>query len=469
MTTRLLAHVLDGYGTDPQITSLVDTRELWFIPVANPDGYDFTFEPGQRLWRKNLRDNNGDGVITPGDGVDLNRNYPYKWGYDNEGSSPNPASETYRGPAPGSEPETQALDAFVQRVDPEFFVNYHSAAELLLYGIGWQVATPSPDDVIYEAMAGDDADPAVPGLRPGHLRRAVHDQRRHRHAPAGPVRHARVHARDVDVRGRVRGRPGRRVRGRGLRQRLRVPRRRGAGAGRVREEHPVRAVGRGVGGRPRRPGDRHRRDRRGLRRRQLRRLLRRPADRRRHRQARAAGRAAALPRRRRPRRVGAGRASGPAASATATRTTTTTPSSAARSAAPRRQQRRGLVHRREARPRTGQSERFTYTVASDTGHDVLVVANEDYTGVNPTYPAGTDGPAVRRRPRGGASRPPATPRTSGTSTPRGCRTTSRARPLRRGALVPRRQPHHPGPGGRPHRRRRSGRCPTSPSPSGSST
>ena len=55
----------------------------------------------QRLWRKNLADNNGDGEITTGDGVDLNRNFPTRWGYDNEGSSPNPASETYRGTGAG--------------------------------------------------------------------------------------------------------------------------------------------------------------------------------------------------------------------------------------------------------------------------------------------------------------------------------------------------------------------------------
>ena len=67
---------------------------------------------------------------------------------------------------PASEPETQALDALFARITPEFFVNYHSAAELLLHGIGWQVATPSPDDVLYEAMVGDDADPAVPGYDP---------------------------------------------------------------------------------------------------------------------------------------------------------------------------------------------------------------------------------------------------------------------------------------------------------------
>ena len=166
MVRRLLGDVLAGYGTDGKITELVNTTEMWFIPVANPDGYDFTFEDGRRLWRKNLADNNGDGRITNGDGVDLNRNFPTRWGYDNEGSSPNPASETYRGTGPASEPETQALDALFARITPEFLVNYHSAAQLLLHGIGWQVATPSPDDVIYEAMVGDDAHPAVPGYDP---------------------------------------------------------------------------------------------------------------------------------------------------------------------------------------------------------------------------------------------------------------------------------------------------------------
>jgi Zinc carboxypeptidase/Immune inhibitor A peptidase M6 len=166
MNRRLMHYILDGYNTSRRIRKLVDTRELWFVPVANPDGYDWSFTPGQRLWRKNLRDNNGDGQITPGDGVDLNRNYATKWGYDNEGSSPDEGSETYRGRGPNSEPETKALDSFMRRVGFEFFVNYHSAAELLLYGTGWQVATPTPDDVIYEAMAGDDANPAIPGYDP---------------------------------------------------------------------------------------------------------------------------------------------------------------------------------------------------------------------------------------------------------------------------------------------------------------
>jgi hypothetical protein len=167
MNRRLAHYVVDNYGSDPTITDVVNRTELWFVPVANPDGYDFTFEPGNRLWRKNLRDNNGDGVITPGDdGVDPNRNYETKWGYDNEGSSPVFGSETYRGPAPASEPETRALDGLMRRIGFEFQINYHSAAELLLWGTGWQVSTPTPDDVIYEAMTGDDANPAVPGYDP---------------------------------------------------------------------------------------------------------------------------------------------------------------------------------------------------------------------------------------------------------------------------------------------------------------
>ncbi|WP_405494207.1 M14 family zinc carboxypeptidase [Streptomyces sp. NBC_00096] len=167
MTRRLMHHTLDNYGKDPRITKLVDSTELWFLLSANPDGYDYTFAPdGQRLWRKNLRDNNGDGKITAGDGVDLNRNFAYKWGYDNEGSSPNLSSETYRGPKAASEPETVALDKFQKRIGFSYAVNYHSAAELLLYGVGWQVATPTPDDIAYKALAGTPENSAVPGYYP---------------------------------------------------------------------------------------------------------------------------------------------------------------------------------------------------------------------------------------------------------------------------------------------------------------
>lgn len=167
MTRRLMHHYIDNYGKDRRITKIVDSTELWFVLSANPDGYDYTFSPdGDRLWRKNLRDVDGDGKIAPGDGVDLNRNFGYKWGYDDEGSSPRPAGETYRGAGPNSEPETQAIDRFEKRIGFEYGINYHSAAELLLYGVGWQVATPTPDDVLYKALAGTPENSAVPGYYP---------------------------------------------------------------------------------------------------------------------------------------------------------------------------------------------------------------------------------------------------------------------------------------------------------------
>ena len=91
-------------------------NELWFVVVANPDGYDYTFTPGNRLWRKNLRDNNDDGQITADvDGVDPNRNFPTKWNYDDEGSSTDPASETYRGTGAGApSPRRRRCDGLLE-------------------------------------------------------------------------------------------------------------------------------------------------------------------------------------------------------------------------------------------------------------------------------------------------------------------------------------------------------------------
>ncbi|WP_083733085.1 M14 family zinc carboxypeptidase [Actinomadura sp. CNU-125] len=83
-----------------------------------------------------------------------------------EGSSPQRTNPTYRGPSAGSEPETQAQMKLFERLKPKYLINYHSAAELLLYGVGWQALTRSPDDLIHEALLGDVEDPAVPGYVP---------------------------------------------------------------------------------------------------------------------------------------------------------------------------------------------------------------------------------------------------------------------------------------------------------------
>jgi len=166
---RLLAYYVERWrAKDKAIRDLLKDNELWFILVANPDGYQYTFQsPATRLWRKTLRDNNGNGTTEVGDGVDPNRNYPEHWKYDEEGSSSVPSSDTYRGPDEASEPETQAMMALYDRVDFAFHVNWHSAGQWLLYPEGWQIGTPTADDPIYFALSGNLDNPAIEDFHPG--------------------------------------------------------------------------------------------------------------------------------------------------------------------------------------------------------------------------------------------------------------------------------------------------------------
>ena len=161
---------------------------------ANPDGYQYTFDT-ERLWRKTLSDNNGDGQITVGDGVDPNRNFAEHWGYDNEGSSPDPADETYRGPSAASEPETQAMQGLINRIRPKFQSNLHSFGEWLLYPQGWQVGTLDADYPLYVALGGTDANSAIPGWNRPASRHPLRDQRRDDRLCRDEHRHRRVHAR----------------------------------------------------------------------------------------------------------------------------------------------------------------------------------------------------------------------------------------------------------------------------------
>jgi hypothetical protein len=149
------------------IPAVLNSTETWFIPVINVDGYDYTFQTrASRLWRKNLRDNNDNGTIERGDGVDTNRNFSEKWRYDNEGASDSTTSDTYRGPTPESEPEVSSFHALMHRIKPEFYVDYHSFAKLVLYPVGWQVETYGGDTPLMEALAGTDRAPAVEGYDP---------------------------------------------------------------------------------------------------------------------------------------------------------------------------------------------------------------------------------------------------------------------------------------------------------------
>jgi len=141
--------------------ALLATRDVWVIPVENPDGYQYSFTT-ERLWRKNRR-LNGDGSY----GVDPNRNYPAFWGVDNLGSSPSTTAEIYRGTAPTSEPETQAIVAFHAAHPPVVSLSYHTFSGLVLYPYGYRAGELPPDLSLYQALAGTDGAPAVRDHVPG--------------------------------------------------------------------------------------------------------------------------------------------------------------------------------------------------------------------------------------------------------------------------------------------------------------
>lgn len=133
---RILEFMATSYGSDSEVTSLIDSFDWYFIPMVNPDGYLFTWT-NNRYWRKN-RAPVGSGCT----GVDLNRNFDYNlWG--NEGVSHNPCSDLYCGPSGGSEPETQAVQNEVTRIHNAqtmvALVTFHSYGRMWMHPWGHTV------------------------------------------------------------------------------------------------------------------------------------------------------------------------------------------------------------------------------------------------------------------------------------------------------------------------------------------
>jgi murein tripeptide amidase MpaA len=101
--------LLSNYGSDARITDIVNSREIWIVPMVNPDGAEYDMSDGVfRKWRKNRQPIPGSSAI----GVDLNRTFGFKWGCCGGGSN-NPSSDMYRGPEPWFAPETRAYRDFV--------------------------------------------------------------------------------------------------------------------------------------------------------------------------------------------------------------------------------------------------------------------------------------------------------------------------------------------------------------------
>ena len=148
-----IGQLTTGYESNSRITNLVNTREIYVMPMVNPDGqvYDMTSDtqPG-RMWRKNRQPN------PTSTGTDLNRNFAYKWGCCG-GSSGNGGSETYRGTGAESAPETKVIADFVRsrvvggKQQIGMFLDVHSEAELVLWPFGYTYSNTVPG-----AMSADE-------------------------------------------------------------------------------------------------------------------------------------------------------------------------------------------------------------------------------------------------------------------------------------------------------------------------
>jgi carboxypeptidase T len=128
LMTRFAEYLVAQHGIDPDVTWMLDHNEVHLILQTNPDGRKIA-ETGV-LWRKNT---DPFGCGNPSSwGTDLNRNYPFLWGCCG-GSSGSPCSETYRGQAAASEPETQAVRDYLMANFPD-------------YGDPWGTGQPTPAD-----------------------------------------------------------------------------------------------------------------------------------------------------------------------------------------------------------------------------------------------------------------------------------------------------------------------------------
>jgi hypothetical protein len=141
MNLYIILYLLNKHThNDNSIKELLSTVNVYFIPVINIDGY---IENNKRFIRsqdfedaeirKNRRTGREFAFCGKRNGVDLNRNYGYQWGFDDLGSSTKPCSLTYRGKSPFSEPETQAIKQFIEKhSDIKVAYNYHSYGNMLL-------------------------------------------------------------------------------------------------------------------------------------------------------------------------------------------------------------------------------------------------------------------------------------------------------------------------------------------------
>lgn len=161
---RFVEYLLKGHGTDPDATWLLDDHRIVVFPVVNPDGRQDAEAGIPRRKNKNVID--APCPVTPATtdaqpGVDLNRNFGFRWGTVNLPSDPT-CGETYPGPRADSEPEVTALesrllDLFAARRGPTdrdaapettagLVISLHAFGNWVLWPWGW-TADPTPNGV----------------------------------------------------------------------------------------------------------------------------------------------------------------------------------------------------------------------------------------------------------------------------------------------------------------------------------
>ncbi|XP_068165678.1 carboxypeptidase B2 [Antennarius striatus] len=116
------------YRQNQDIKYVLDNMDVYVLPVMNPDGYEYTWTTN-RMWRKNRSIHKSSHCV----GVDLNRNFDANW--CTEGASDEPCSEIYCGTFPESEPESQAVAAFLRRHRDsiQLYLSIHSYSQMLLF------------------------------------------------------------------------------------------------------------------------------------------------------------------------------------------------------------------------------------------------------------------------------------------------------------------------------------------------
>jgi murein tripeptide amidase MpaA len=107
------------------VQSLLNNLDLYVFPCVNPDGRAYVFD-SLEWWRKNRNPNVGMDAV----GVDINRNYDFLWS-SGVGSSLFPQDDTYRGPAPFSEPETQNVAWLIKSAAAEYYMDIHGPSGTL--------------------------------------------------------------------------------------------------------------------------------------------------------------------------------------------------------------------------------------------------------------------------------------------------------------------------------------------------